>query len=149
MLAASMLTSCDNLKKKDAKTDDDEETTTKKKKKALDDEETTDDQTTKKKKTTDDEDIPVKKKTEENTDEDYTKKKTTTDYNTGWGDADKTEFMRTCTEKATVNLGSEKLAKNYCSCMLEKIEAAYPDSKDANKMSQTEMKSMAADCNQQ
>lgn len=50
----------------------------------------------------------------------------------GWSVAERNDFVNTCANAAAPNMGQEK-AKAYCSCMQQKLEAKYPNSKDANK----------------
>ena len=47
----------------------------------------------------------------------------------GWPQIERIEFIKSCESKA-VETGSNKLiAQSYCQCMLEKMEARYPDVK--------------------
>ena len=143
-LAAFILTSCDNLKSKSkTETDDTEETTTKKKKALKDDEESSsdDDYTpVKKKKSVDDEEVT--------TDDRSTDDETSSDESGGWTSVEKKEFMSNCVGTAEKNVGYER-AKDYCSCMMDKIEKRYPNSSDVNKMTETQRDKWAAECNNQ
>jgi hypothetical protein len=130
LLAAFMLTSCDNLKKKDKTSDDDTEETTKKKKKALDEDEIADDDETSKKK--------KKVSDEENLDEESTD---------GWSNADRKKFLSTCVPDAEEKAGKER-ATVYCNCFLKKAEQRYSSYSEANqKMDKTEVDEIAAGCN--
>ncbi|MFL5808740.1 MAG: hypothetical protein ACJ749_04415 [Flavisolibacter sp.] len=152
LLAGFILTSCDNLKKKDAKSDSDDEevTTKKKKKKALEEDESTDDEETPKKKKTinqDEEEYkPLTKKNPSEDENDYSKK--TTDYTSGWSTTDERTFMNQCTNTATPNVGTQR-AKAYCSCMMGKIEKEFPVYTDINGMTKEQLNAWAKDCNQQ
>ena len=44
-----------------------------------------------------------------------------------WSGKDRTEFLTDCINAAKEGLGEEK-AKNYCECMLYKVEVKFPDS---------------------
>ena len=44
-----------------------------------------------------------------------------------WSTKDRTDFLSDCINAAKEGLGDEK-AKNYCECMLYKVEVKYPDS---------------------
>ena len=44
-----------------------------------------------------------------------------------WSTKDRTDFLTDCINAAKEGLGDEK-AKNYCECMLYKVEVKYPDS---------------------
>lgn len=63
-----------------------------------------------------------------------------------WSSADKTMFMKTCTDAAAAKGMSVSKAKDYCSCMLDKIEVAYPTSSEAGKMTINETTEMAKEC---
>lgn len=136
-LAAFVFTSCDNLK---AKSEDEKESV--KMKKSLDDEEEDEEATPKKKK---------KKQVEEDSDdyvsedENETESDNSSNYRKGWSDAEKDNFVNTCVSKATSSMG-EKLATNYCNCMLEKIETLFPDPNQAGDLSETKMTQMAREC---
>lgn len=142
-LAAFILTSCDNLKKKDVKSDDEEETTTKKKK-PLNDESTDDEDVPKKKKTTtedDEEDKPVVKKDDPAKDD--------VDYTAGWSKTDKAQFLNECVPEAAKKIGNPQ-ANTYCSCYLEKLEKKYTSYSDANgKLKEPEITNIANECNGQ
>ena len=62
-----------------------------------------------------------------------------------WSDADQREFMNNCVPGASKTLGNTG-ATDYCSCMMNKIMAEYPDSKDAGNMPKDHMTSLANDC---
>jgi hypothetical protein len=63
----------------------------------------------------------------------------------GWSSAQKDEFVKTCTSAATGGMGEAK-AKDYCNCMLPKVEKKYPNPNDAGKMSNEDMTKMAEEC---
>jgi hypothetical protein len=62
-----------------------------------------------------------------------------------WSESDKTQFMNSCVANATTALG-EGPAREYCSCMLEKIEKKYPNSKDSEQITMGQTIEMAKDC---
>ena len=47
-----------------------------------------------------------------------------------WTTEDKTDFLGGCLKVAIKDMGEEK-AKPYCSCLLEKVVARYPNANDA------------------
>ena len=65
----------------------------------------------------------------------------------GWSSGDKETFLKTCTDGATSSMGAQK-AKDYCECMLPKIQKRYPTVAEANKITtaDAEMTKMAEDC---
>lgn len=63
----------------------------------------------------------------------------------GWSAADKRTFMSNCVSGATATFGARG-AKNYCSCMLDKIEEQYPRPVDAARLTQSDMEPLAKDC---
>jgi hypothetical protein len=68
----------------------------------------------------------------------------------GWPSEDKDGFMSECVNAAKANMSEEK-AKNYCECMLYKIEKKYPNIKampEVNDafLSSPEFKQWAKDC---
>ena len=69
-------------------------------------------------------------------------------YNNGrWPSNDEDKFTNDCVRTATPNVG-ETRAKEYCSCMLGKIEKLYPTYDDAEKkMTQADMQPLADQCN--
>jgi hypothetical protein len=62
-----------------------------------------------------------------------------------WSEADRTQFMNSCVTNATTALG-DGAAREYCNCMLEKIEKKYPNSVDSEKITMGETIAMAKDC---
>lgn len=145
ILAAFVLTSCDNLIKSKDKDVEDTKTSKKLKKPLEDDEEDSEDETPKKKKSkNDDEDEDTKPAKSDDDDEDRT-----TNYSSGWSKTEKNQFMNTCISTASKRV-SQSRAEEYCSCMQEKIERKYPDYNEMNsKMTSTEVNDLAAGCNQQ
>lgn len=63
----------------------------------------------------------------------------------GWSSADRTAFIRECTDAATDDMGASQ-ASSYCTCMEEKLEKMYPTANDANNMTEEDMKALAPDC---
>lgn len=49
-----------------------------------------------------------------------------------WNSKDRNDFLKDCISSAKDGLGEEK-AKNYCECMLYKVEVMYPDSGKATE----------------
>lgn len=66
--------------------------------------------------------------------------------NSGWSSADKEQFVKDCTAGAS-SMGAQK-AKDYCECMLPKIQKKYPTVAEANKITtaDAEMTEMAKEC---
>jgi hypothetical protein len=58
----------------------------------------------------------------------------------GWKSADRSEFLTNCIEVATTNIGAEK-AKNYCECMLFKVEQRFPNSADVSQLTSEKLNS--------
>ena len=67
--------------------------------------------------------------------------------NKGWSVAERNQFITTCTNGAAMSMGQDK-AKDYCSCMAQKLEAKYPNYTDANKLTSQspEIITMAQGC---
>lgn len=57
-----------------------------------------------------------------------------------WTKIDHEEFMTSCVNSAKASLGETK-AKNYCECMMFKIEKIYPNANDAAKITAEDFKS--------
>lgn len=57
-----------------------------------------------------------------------------------WTSKDRNDFVVECVKAAKAGM-SEDSAKYYCYCMLTKIEAKYPDTKDAATISEADMAS--------
>lgn len=145
LAASTVLFACDNLKSKTNKNDDEEITL--KKKKPLNDEEDAD-------KESSDEPLKSKRKTDRDAldEEDTNNDERLTDDSEGddsgsdgWSALEKRSFMSKCVEGATRSFGTSE-AKNYCSCMLEKIERRYPKPLDAARLTQSDMEPLAKDC---
>lgn len=124
-LAAFVLTSCSDLNKKKSKGGDETEETSTIKKPLKDDEPEED------------------TKTGDRTDS--VEKRKTASYAAGWAPSEKDTFMSTCVSQAKSGMG-EVGAKNYCSCMLDKIEKLYPNAADAGKLDQAKMTDLAKEC---
>lgn len=56
-----------------------------------------------------------------------------------WPANERTEFLNSCVNSAKANLGETK-AKNYCECMMFKIEKIYPDANEAAKITAEDFK---------
>jgi hypothetical protein len=61
-----------------------------------------------------------------------------------WSASDQQEFMDNCVPGASKSLGSG--ASGYCSCMMNKLMAEYPNSKDIGNVSKQHMTDLAKDC---
>ncbi|HEU4901456.1 MAG TPA: hypothetical protein VFT06_01660, partial [Flavisolibacter sp.] len=129
-LAAFVLTSCDNAAKKKNKSDSESEETARLKKPLKEEETSEEDSRT---------------VTHQNADAKAGTKTESTSYASGWPSTEKNMFMSTCVDKAKAGMG-ETQAKNYCSCMLEKIEEMYPNATDATKLDQEKMTTLAKEC---
>ena len=67
-----------------------------------------------------------------------------------WDDATRKVFLDNCRETTLKMAGATPaLAASYCSCMLKKVEAAYPNPKDASHLDQEKVKAWATDCRKQ
>jgi hypothetical protein len=64
-----------------------------------------------------------------------------------WGKSDRFAFLENCVSNAKVNMGEEK-AKEYCSCVLELVEAKYTSAVDAANIDLKDMFEMAKSCMQ-
>lgn len=58
----------------------------------------------------------------------------------GWPSSERYAFITECINTAEKNMSRDS-ARFYCYCMQEKIEAKYPDTADANKMTDKELSS--------
>lgn len=58
-----------------------------------------------------------------------------------WPSTERDAFLKSCIEQAH-NLGEQK-ARNYCECMLYKMEKLYPNVEDASKVKPEDLKSEA------
>lgn len=56
-----------------------------------------------------------------------------------WSKKDHEEFVTSCINSAKASLGETK-AKNYCECMVFKIEKIYPNATDADKITAEDFK---------
>lgn len=130
-LAAFVLTSCGDLAKNKDKSSDQSEETTKLKKPLKEDEETQSEESSALSRQTDDTKAGEVSKS--------------TGYSSGWAAKEKETFMSTCVDKAKDGMG-ETQAKNYCSCMLGKIEEMYPNAADATNLDQAKMTTLAKEC---
>jgi hypothetical protein len=60
-----------------------------------------------------------------------------------WSSKDRNDFLQECIGSAKTGLGEEK-AKNYCECMLYKVETLYPDTaKAAEELTEEKLNSPA------
>ncbi len=59
----------------------------------------------------------------------------------GWTDKDRETFMNSCTKDLPAEMNPEK----YCGCVLEKLEAEYPNPKDV-KVEDEKMSKWAEEC---
>ncbi|MGZ3852011.1 MAG: hypothetical protein ACXVBX_04415 [Flavisolibacter sp.] len=63
-----------------------------------------------------------------------------------WNDKDKSEFYSGCLSSATANKDI-KDPKNYCSCLLQKVVAKYPNANDAKYIKyDSTVKQLAREC---
>ena len=88
-----------------------------------------------------------KKGTDNTTDAGTTTTNTTTNTTntTGWADTTRTGFINNCITESKGKMNEDQ-AREYCNCMLGKIEAKYPDASTASSLTMQEMQSMAQDC---
>ena len=47
-----------------------------------------------------------------------------------WTDKDRSEFISGCVSRSIPDMGEDS-ARNYCRCMLTKVEKKYPNARDA------------------
>jgi hypothetical protein len=64
-----------------------------------------------------------------------------------WGKSDRFAFLENCVSNSKVKMGEEK-AKEYCSCVLEMVEAKYTSAVDAANLDLRDMFEMAKNCMQ-
>jgi len=63
-----------------------------------------------------------------------------------WNEKDKSEFYSGCLNSATTNKDI-KDPKTYCSCLLQKVVARYPDANDAKYIKyDTGVRQLAREC---
>lgn len=67
-----------------------------------------------------------------------------TDNNTnfsggGWPQSEKDSFISSCVREAMKGGRSREVASSYCQCMMEKMEAEYPDINKAAKLTNDEI----------
>jgi hypothetical protein len=66
-----------------------------------------------------------------------------------WNEKDKSDFYSGCLNNATTNKDI-KDPKTYCSCLLQKVVAKYPNANDARYIKyDTTVKQLARDCMKQ
>ncbi len=68
----------------------------------------------------------------------------------GWPQSERRGFIKSC-EKEAISTGTDRLtAQSFCQCMLDKMEARYPDIKVAAKLSEEQVNQFGtqnrADC---
>ena len=56
-----------------------------------------------------------------------------------WSSTDINAFVSTCVSNAVQGGMSQELSQKYCSCMQQKFEQMYPDSKDAGNITEEQM----------
>jgi len=59
-----------------------------------------------------------------------------------WSAKDRSDFLSECINSAKDKIGEEK-AKNYCECMLYKVEIRYPNAADAGELTDDKLNSPA------
>jgi hypothetical protein len=68
-----------------------------------------------------------------------------TDATSGWGSTSEKVFINTCVENAKAGIGEQK-AKDYCNCMLRKMEAKYKTPEEGINITMAETMEMAKGC---
>jgi len=58
---------------------------------------------------------------------------TTDSAKKSWGQADRSEFISACVNTAKTSMGTDS-ARYYCHCMQSKVEAKFPDPREADKL---------------
>jgi hypothetical protein len=61
-----------------------------------------------------------------------------------WSEVEREAFMGACVEGLAGTPGID--AKDYCNCMLEKLEEKYPSAMDAQNMDENLMQEWAVEC---
>ncbi|MEQ1678205.1 MAG: hypothetical protein ABL876_15990 [Chitinophagaceae bacterium] len=56
-----------------------------------------------------------------------------------WPESEKNSFLTNCEAKAVEGGGSRSVARSYCQCILNKLEAFYPDMNDVAKMTESDL----------
>lgn len=64
---------------------------------------------------------------------------------TKWSKAERDAFRENCVVNSKAELGEERSVL-YCECMLEKVEARYPNVNDAGKITLPDTREMAKEC---
>lgn len=62
-----------------------------------------------------------------------------------WDDATREVFMTNCVTNAETGMGTE-MAQEYCSCVLVKVEKAFPNPEDATQMTVEQVTEWAMQC---
>ncbi|HRF17172.1 MAG TPA: hypothetical protein PK977_03355, partial [Chitinophagaceae bacterium] len=57
----------------------------------------------------------------------------------GWPQSEKDSFISSCVREAMKGGRSREVASSYCQCMMEKMEAEYPDINKAAKLTNDEI----------
>lgn len=84
------------------------------------------------------------KKTETKSADDYRSGDNKTDNTnnfsgSGWPQSEKDSFISSCVREAMKGGRSREVASSYCQCMMEKMEAEYPDINKAAKLTNDEI----------
>jgi hypothetical protein len=58
---------------------------------------------------------------------------------TGWPQNEKDSFISSCVREAMKGGRSREVASSYCQCMMEKMEAQYPDINEAARLTDEEI----------
>jgi len=68
--------------------------------------------------------------------------------NSNWTSTEKNKFIDACTDEAVKGGFTRSKAEDYCSCMQQKLENKFPDTKDVARldMETPEMKRLVNDC---
>ncbi|HRE38256.1 MAG TPA: hypothetical protein PK092_07415 [Chitinophagaceae bacterium] len=124
LMAFSLLTACKDKKEADAK---------KTETKSADDYRSGDNKTGDDNKGNDD-------KEKSGVSEDNNKTDNTNNFSgSGWPQSEKDSFISSCVREAMKGGRSREVASSYCQCMMEKMEAEYPDINKAAKLTNDEI----------
>jgi hypothetical protein len=63
----------------------------------------------------------------------------------GWTKQERETFLSNCFDEAALGM-SDSSAKEYCQCVLEKIQERYPKASDAVEMNKDEITEFATEC---
>ncbi|HRG81662.1 MAG TPA: hypothetical protein PLO99_04050 [Chitinophagaceae bacterium] len=60
----------------------------------------------------------------------------------GWPQSSKDEFVNSCVREAVKNGQTRSISERYCECMVEKMEALYPDVSEVETLTEDDINSV-------